>query len=95
MIGSTIGRDDPYLWLGAGVAAAWVVAAGISLVRRRWVILFCLLAMALTYFPASNIVMIATIFGERLMYLPSVFLRHPVALLLARLRTASGNMHCL
>ena len=92
VIGSTIGRYDPYLWLGAGVATTWAIASGVSLVRRRWVVSFCLLAMALTYFPASNIIMIATIFGERLMYLPSVFFVILIAVLLTRLRTTTGNM---
>jgi tetratricopeptide (TPR) repeat protein len=92
VIGSTISRRDPYLWLGVAVAAAWIIAAGVSLFRRRWVVLFCLLAMAVTYSPASNVLMIATIFGERLMYLPSAFFVILLAILLARLRPAAGNI---
>jgi hypothetical protein len=92
VIGSTISRRDPYLWLGVGVAAAWLVGAVVCLIRRRRVVLFCLLSMALTYLPASNIVIIATIFGERLMYLPSAFFVILLALLLARLPCAKGNI---
>ncbi len=92
VIGSTISQQDPYLWLGAAVATAWVITTGICLLRRRWVPFFCLVAMAFTYSPASNIVMIATIFGERLMYLPSAFFVILIALLLARLPAAGGNV---
>ena len=92
MIGSTISRRDPYLWLGAGVATAWIIAAGVCLARRRWVALFCLLAMAFTYAPASNIVMIATIFGERLMYLPSAFFVILIAVFLARVPNSALNI---
>ena len=92
VIGSTISRRDPYLCLGVAVAAAWVIAAAICLLRRRWVVMFFLLALAFTYSPASNLIMIATIFGERLMYLPSVFFVILVAMLLVRLPDASRNM---
>jgi protein O-mannosyl-transferase len=85
VITSTISRHDPYLILGALVIIAWLIATIICLARRRWVALFCLLAMALTYAPASNILMIATIFGERLMYLPSAFFLILAALILTRL----------
>jgi protein O-mannosyl-transferase len=91
VIGSTISRHDPYLWLGIGVAAAWAIAFAVCLIRRRWVVSFCLLAMAVTYFPASNIVMIATIFGERLMYLPSAFFVILIALFLTRLSATAAN----
>jgi protein O-mannosyl-transferase len=88
---STISRQDPYLWLGAGVAAAWAIVTCICLIRRRWLLVFCLLAMAFTYLPASNIIMIATIFGERLMYLPSAFFVILIALSLARLPPAGAK----
>jgi len=47
--------------------------------------LFCLIGLGITYAPASNIVMIATIFGERLMYLPSAFFLLLVAMMIARI----------
>jgi protein O-mannosyl-transferase len=86
VMGPTIGRNDPYLWLGAAVLAGWVAGFCISLVRRKWVVAFCLVAMALTYSMASNVVIIAAIFGERLMYLPSVFFVILVAMGMVRLR---------
>jgi len=87
VIGSTIHRHDPYLWLGAVVAIGWLGASIVSLAKRRWTLLFCLLGMALTYLPASNVVMIAAIFGERLMYLPSAFFLILIGLFLAHLRS--------
>jgi hypothetical protein len=84
--GATIGRDDPYLWLGAAVLAGWTTGLCVSLARRKWTTAFCLLAMALTYSMASNVVLIAAIFGERLMYLPSVFFVILVAKVMAKLR---------
>jgi hypothetical protein len=85
VIGSTISRNDPYLWLGAPVLIAWFLLFCISLLRRRWTIAFCLLAMALTYSMASNAVIIATIFGERLMYLPSAFFLILIATIIVKL----------
>ena len=89
VITPTISRGDPYLWLGLLVAIAWLVLTSICLLRRRWVAGFCLVALALTYAPASNVVMIATIFGERLMYLPSAFFIILFSMLLARLPAAN------
>ncbi len=91
VIGPTIGRGDPYLWLGAVVVAAWTAATVVLLVRRRWVAFFCMAALALTYAPAANVLMIATIFGERLMYLPSVFFVLLLAMALVRLPAKAGN----
>ncbi len=81
----TISRADPYLWLGAAVLLIWIVGVAVSLARRAWTVAFCLIALALTYSMASNIVIIAAIFGERLMYLPSVFFLILVAMALAKL----------
>jgi hypothetical protein len=64
---------DPYLWLGFLALAAWLAAAGWALVRRRGALLFCLGCLGIAYFLASNVISIGTVFGERLMYLPSVF----------------------
>jgi len=84
-----ISHANPYLWLGVLVAIAWLVLTSICLLRRRWVAGFCLVALALAYAPASNVVMIATIFGERLMYLPSAFFIILVSMLLTRVPAAN------
>ncbi len=90
--GATIARNDPYLWLGAAVLAGWTTGLCVSLARRKWTAAFCLLAMALTYSMASNVVLIAAIFGERLMYLPSVFFVILVAMAMAKLRPSSWGI---
>ncbi len=86
VMGPTISRGDPYLWLGVAVLVAWTIGLCVSLARRKWTIAFCFVAMALTYSMASNVVIIAAIFGERLMYLPSVFFVILVAMGMARFR---------
>lgn len=85
VIGPTIGRNDAYLWLGGAVMAGWTTALCVSTARRKWTVAFCLLAMALTYSMASNVVIIAAIFGERLMYLPSVFFVILLAMVMVKL----------
>jgi hypothetical protein len=64
---------DPYLWFGGLVLLAYAAAIAWCLVLRRGVVLFCLACLGISYFLASNVIAIGTIFGERLMYLPSVF----------------------
>jgi protein O-mannosyl-transferase len=86
VIGPTVSRDDPYLWLGAAAFAGWIACFCVSLARRKWIAAFSLVALALTYSMASNFVIIAAIFGERLMYLPSVFFVILVAMAMVRLR---------
>lgn len=85
VIGYTIDRTDPYLWLGFAAILAWLAAVYFCWRYRQRAALFCLLAMAITYSMASNIVIVGTIFGERLMFLPSAFFVILVAMLLARL----------
>jgi protein O-mannosyl-transferase len=92
VIGPTISVSDPYLIVGAIVLAGWTIATVVCLTRRSWVALFCLVAMALTYSVASNIVILAAIFGERLMYLPSAFFLILVGIALAKLPRLSGNL---
>jgi hypothetical protein len=87
----TISRTDPFLIVGAFVLAAGVIGALVCLIRRRWAALFCLVAMALTYSVASNIVILAAVFGERLMYLPSAFFLILVAMGLKRLPCRFAN----
>jgi protein O-mannosyl-transferase len=90
VIGSTIRLSDPYIWLGAAVILAGFFATTVAALRRQWVVLFCLIGMGITYAPASNLVMIAAIFGERLMYLPSAFFLLLVAMMIARIPIRAG-----
>ncbi len=89
--GVTIGHiarwNDPYLWAGFAVVATWIIAMLAALLRRRSAIAFCMLGLAITYAIVGNaLAIIGTIFGERLMYLPSAFLLIAMALPLARMR---------
>lgn len=85
-IGSTVSSTDPYLYLGAIAVLALIVACAFALKRRAWVVLFCIFCFALIYGMIGNILtLIGTNFGERLMYLPSVFACILAAVLLARL----------
>ena len=65
---------DPYLWLGF-VAIALFVAAVVHAVRSRWAAGLTMLAgFAVTYGVVSNLpTIIGTVFGERLLFLPSAF----------------------
>jgi hypothetical protein len=73
VIRPTLSRSDPYFWAGLAVIILWLTATAICAARKKWVALFFLLAIAMTYSMASNVVIIGTIFGERLLYLPSAF----------------------
>ena len=66
-------RTDPYLFLGVACSIAGVVALVIAL-RRSRPAFFCLVAALLIYAMISNVFLFGTIFGERLLYLPSAFL---------------------
>jgi protein O-mannosyl-transferase len=83
---SVADRGDPYLYIGFATAIAGIIALIVALARRCYAAVFCLLAAGLTYGMASNVILIGTIFGERLMYLPSAFLLIWMAMLLAKLR---------
>jgi protein O-mannosyl-transferase len=86
VIGWTVDWRQPYVYLGAAALAAWLIATAWALRRRHRAVLFCLLALAISYGMVSNsLVLIGTIFGERLMYLPSAFFLILAAALLARL----------
>jgi hypothetical protein len=82
---SVADRRDPYLYAGFAAAAAWIAALLWALLRRQRPAAFCLIAAAMTYLMVSNVLLIGTIFGERLMYLPSAFLLIWLAMQLARL----------
>lgn len=86
VIGWTVNWRQPYIYLGAAALAAWVIGTVWALRRRHRAVLFCLLALAISYGIISNsLVLIGTIFGERLMYLPSAFFLILISALLARL----------
>ena len=85
-IGSRVSFGDPDRYLGAIALIALIVACVISLRRRAWIFVFCILCFALIYGMIGNIVtLIGTNFGERLMYLPSASFCIAAAVLLARL----------
>ena len=65
---------DPYLYAGFFTALLFAIALRLALVRRRVTVLFCLICLAASYLLIGNWMIIGTVFGERLMYLPSVFL---------------------
>lgn len=74
IIGWTTSARDPYLWIGLATLAAGFAAAAIAWRRRVFPMLFCLLALAVSYGIVGNVVaLIGTIFADRLMYLPSAF----------------------
>jgi hypothetical protein len=100
VIGHVARWHDPYLWLGFAAILSWVgialisarsalhaiAKAGPANGARAQFLLFCLLAMAITYGVVGNIVtLIGTNFAERLMYLPSAFFVMIVAAGLAML----------
>jgi hypothetical protein len=79
---------DPYLWMGMAAVLLWAVAVGIAWILRAGFVLFCLLALAITYGLIGNIVtLIMTNFAERLMYLPSAFLLMALAVATVKLPT--------
>lgn len=86
VIGWVVHGGDPYLYLGLGAIVMWVVLVIVAW-RRRWGMpLFCLLMAALTWGMVSNLgVYIGTNFGERLMFLPSVFFLILAAMAMSRL----------
>jgi hypothetical protein len=77
---------DPYLYAGFAMAIAFALALITSIRRRNGPAVFCLIAAALSYAIISNVIIIGTIFGERLMYLPSAFVLIWVALQCSRVR---------
>ena len=92
MIGWTVHFNDPYLYVGAGVAIACVCILALLATRPRRearAALFCLLAAGVLYGMVGNIIsLIGTNFAERLMYLPSAFLVIAAGIAIARLPTA-------
>jgi hypothetical protein len=84
-IGLHFNPADPYFVIGVVAIICWIALATFAFVRRNAAMLFCLLAFAITYGVISNFVsIIGTIFGERLIYLPSVFFIVLISLGLAK-----------
>ena len=77
---STQSIADPFLWIGLMTLISFVIAVAVAMKKRLPGTLFCLICLAITYFLAGNFLVIGTIFGERLMYLPSVFVCILIAL---------------
>jgi hypothetical protein len=90
IINPTIPRNDFYLCLGAATLIFFALLTIVLWTRKSWGALFCVIAAAVTYAMASNIIIIGTIFGERLIYLPSAFLLILAAMALAKLPPKSG-----
>jgi len=80
---------DPYLYAGLATAGVMSVFLILALLRGRKIEALCLIIAAMIYSMVSNVVIIGTIFGERLIYLPSIFLLIWGAIQLARLRLAA------
>jgi hypothetical protein len=86
VIGCVAHLDDPYLYIGLVTIIAWLLVLLISFRRRSVAGIFLATAIALSYAMVGNIITyIATIFAERLMYLPSAFLLILVASPLSRI----------
>jgi hypothetical protein len=84
VIGWTVNWRQPWFYLGAMTAFVWIVAIIWTIRWRNYAAVFCLAALALSYGMVSNsVILIGTIFGERLMYLPSAFFCIVAAALLA------------
>lgn len=74
VIGSVVRWREPYVYAGAVTLLLWCGGAAWAAIARRWAALFCLLSLAISYALVSNgPILIGTIFGERLVFLPSVF----------------------
>jgi hypothetical protein len=91
VIGWVVHFNDPYLYLGIAVAIGYLGTLAALILRPHATrptraALFCLLAAGVLYGMVGNIVsLIATNFGERLMYLPSAFLCIAAAIALMHL----------
>ncbi len=93
VIGPTIPIRNPYLWLGIAAGSLWLLATAAAVRRRSWAAAAALLAAAAAYAPAANLLtVIGTVFGERLIYLPSAFLLIALALAAARLPDRSNRL---
>lgn len=73
-IGWVAHMNDPHLWIGIVAATAFAGSAVAAVRRKAWNVVALMAGLAVSYGMVSNgPILIGTIFGERLMYLPSVF----------------------
>jgi hypothetical protein len=84
-LGWIVDRSDPYLYIGVAAVIAWIIATWASFARGARIVIFCLLAFAISYSMSSNIILIGTDLAERLMFIPSIFFIILIAIGLARL----------
>jgi hypothetical protein len=76
---------DPFFYLGVAAVAGWWVAFIYFLRRKNWVVVSLLGGFVLTYAMVANFgILIGALFGERLIFLPSVFFIILVAMGVAR-----------
>lgn len=86
VIGWRVRWGEPFVYLGAATALAWIALAAAAWRRGARATLFLLGASAVTYGLVSNAVaLIGGNFGERLIYLPSAFALVLAGAALARL----------
>ncbi len=84
-IGTSTSPHDGYLWLGCAALIVGLSGFAIALRRRDYVLLCCVGLAALTYLTISNsLTLIGTLFGERLIFLPTAFLCIALAQLVTR-----------
>jgi hypothetical protein len=83
----TVKSADPYLWLGVAAAVVVIALALIAMARGWRGVLFCLIAAATSYAVIGNwpLMITGVSMGERLTYLPSVFVLVAVGISMARL----------
>lgn len=85
VFGPTVRWNDANIYLGLAAAGAWVILVLWALHRRSAAGLLCLIGLGVSYGMVSNFaVIIGTIFAERLMFLPSVFVVILIAMVLMR-----------
>ena len=86
IIGAVVRPGDSYLYLGLIALLVWFVLFIIAWRRKHLELIFCLLSLGISYGMIGNIVsLIGTIFGDRLMYMPSIFFLLIVSMGLASL----------
>lgn len=85
VIGYVVHASNPYLWIGGIAIVACVVLILWCLRTGRGFLLVCLLGAAMSLGMVCNLlVILATIMGERLAYLPSAFLAMAVGVIVVK-----------
>lgn len=79
-----VAATNVYLWIGFAAALGWAAMLVVAWRKRRCVETFLLLALAMSYSMAAQVIIIGTMFGERLMYMPSAFFIALVAIWVSR-----------